>query len=199
VPLWATALTVLAAVPAAFQYGLWDSSAQDRCRRLELLLLTSLRGHDYWQAAALAAWRRGRGYLAVAALLWTAAALSGSMGMLQAVAGLAAGVVLWGLYFALGFWAFSRGIQANKLGMVLTIGLPVLAITFVKLGWPALSGLVPPGSVYHAADVGASLTWVAGVAASAALMLITARWTMRHCETQLRNWYSQHHGAMVLD
>src|SRR5262249_45079983 len=37
------ALVVLAAVPAAFQYGLWDHSVQDRCRRLELLLLTHLR------------------------------------------------------------------------------------------------------------------------------------------------------------
>ena len=42
VPAMAAALVVLAAVPAAFQYGLWDSSAQDRCRRLELLLLTDL-------------------------------------------------------------------------------------------------------------------------------------------------------------
>ncbi|HEV3116937.1 MAG TPA: hypothetical protein VGY58_07800 [Gemmataceae bacterium] len=200
VPLWATALTVLAAVPAAFQYGLWDSNAQDRCRRLELLLLTSLRGLDYWQAAALAAWRRGRGYLAIATLLWTAAAVAGGIGVLQALAGLAAGVVLWGLYFALGFWAFSRGIQANKLGLLLTIGLPVLAFGFVKLGWPALSGLVPPGSVYHAAaDVTPFSTWVAGVTLSGTLMLLMARWTMRHCETQLRNWYSEHHGSMVLD
>jgi hypothetical protein len=34
VPGLATALVVLAAVPAAFQYGLWDSNTQDRCRRL---------------------------------------------------------------------------------------------------------------------------------------------------------------------
>ena len=37
-----TGLVLLSAVPAAFQYGLWDSSDQDRCRRLELLLLTEL-------------------------------------------------------------------------------------------------------------------------------------------------------------
>jgi hypothetical protein len=36
VPIVATALMLLAAVPAAFQYGLWDASVQDRCRRLEL-------------------------------------------------------------------------------------------------------------------------------------------------------------------
>jgi hypothetical protein len=61
-----TGLVLLAAVPAAFQYGLWDSSAQDRCRRLELLLLTRLEAIDYWRAAGAAAWRRGRGYLGVA-------------------------------------------------------------------------------------------------------------------------------------
>ena len=36
----AAALVVLSAVPAAFQYGLWDSNPHERCRRLELLLLT---------------------------------------------------------------------------------------------------------------------------------------------------------------
>ena len=69
-PAFATALVVMSAVPAAFQYGLWDSSALDRCRKLELLLLTDLEARDYWQAAAAAAWTRGRGYFAVAVLLW---------------------------------------------------------------------------------------------------------------------------------
>src|SRR5262249_60037960 len=67
VPAVATGLVLLAAVPAAFQYGLWDASAADRCRRLELLLLTDLDGRDYWLAAAAAAWRRRRGYFAGAA------------------------------------------------------------------------------------------------------------------------------------
>ena len=58
-PALVTGLAVLAAVPAAFQYGLWDSTVQDRCRRLELLLLTGLDGGDYWHASLSAAWRRG--------------------------------------------------------------------------------------------------------------------------------------------
>src|SRR5262249_59710006 len=61
IPVLAAALVVLAAVPAAWQYGLWDSNAMDRCRRLELLLLTELEARDYWDAATAAAWRRGRG------------------------------------------------------------------------------------------------------------------------------------------
>src|SRR5205823_11813814 len=58
IPGLSTALVVLSAVPAAFQYGLWDSNAQNRCRRLELLLLTHLDGSDYWHAAPAAAWWR---------------------------------------------------------------------------------------------------------------------------------------------
>ena len=44
VPVLTTALVLLSAVPAAFQYGLWDSNVHDRRRRLELLLLTRLDG-----------------------------------------------------------------------------------------------------------------------------------------------------------
>ena len=79
VPGLATALVVLAAVPAAFQYGLWDSNTQDRCRRLELLLMTELGARDYWSAAAAAAWKRGRGYFFVALVLWLAGAIAGKI------------------------------------------------------------------------------------------------------------------------
>src|SRR6185437_3846584 len=122
-----TGLVVLAAVPAAFQYGLWDSNAQDRCRRLELLLLTRLEARDYWEAAAAAAWRRGRGYLGVAVLLWMAAAIADRAPIAQVSVALASAVLLWSLYFALGFRAFSQGTQANGLGLLLTVGLPLTA------------------------------------------------------------------------
>src|SRR5205823_443481 len=108
-------------VPAAFQYGLWDSNAQDRYRRLELLLLTRLDGSAYWEAAACAAWRRGRGYFAIAVVLWTAACWTGRMTSSQVLLSAAAGVILWGLYFAVGFCAFIRGMQANTLGLFLTL------------------------------------------------------------------------------
>src|SRR5579862_7858155 len=107
-----TGLVLLAAVPAAFQYGLWDSNAQDRCRRLELLLLTRLEPRDYWNAAAAAAWKRGRGYFAIALMLWCAAALAGRMTFTQLLVAVAVGETLWGLYFALGFRAFARGARA---------------------------------------------------------------------------------------
>src|SRR4029078_10503462 len=108
----ATGLTLLAAVPAAFQYGLWDSSTQDRCRRLELLLMTDLGGHDFYDAAAAAAWRRGRAYFAIASLLWLAALIAGQASLGAALAAVAAAVLLWGCYFAFGFRAFVRGAPA---------------------------------------------------------------------------------------
>jgi hypothetical protein len=197
VPVWATALVVLAAVPAAFQYGLWDSNAQERSRRLELLLLTRLTAADYWHAAAAAAWRRGRGYFIVAGVLWAAAAIASPAGIWPAVAGLAAGVLLWGLYFALGFWAFSRGLHANNLGLGLTVGLPALAYGLRQLGWPQLAGLLPPGCVHGASTFGPNSGWLLGAAASALIMLLVTRRSLTRCEELLRGWYDRHHGALV--
>jgi hypothetical protein len=199
VPVWATALVVLSAVPAAFQYGLWDSNAQDRCRRLELLLLTRLSGIDYWRAAALAAWHRGRGYLVVAFLLWVAGAVAGSFTILQALAALAAGVLLWSLYFALGFRAFSRGAAANAFGLGLTLGLPLLAFGFRQLGYPALTAVVPPGNVYCAAVFGPTCTWFLGAGLAGLLALLVGRNALASCELRLRDWYDKHHGQIVLD
>jgi hypothetical protein len=199
VPALASALVVLAAVPAAFQYGLWDSNTQDRCRRLELLLMTGLGARDYWEAAAAAAWRRGRGYFAVAALLCAAAVVAGRLQFLQGVALTAAGVVLWGLYFALGFRAFARGRQAGGLGLLLTVGLPLLTYALFRLDWPALAALVPPGSVYQPTTAQAAWTWLPGPLLGALLMLALARRGLGRCDAELRRWYDQHHGQQVLD
>jgi hypothetical protein len=199
IPALAAALVVLAAVPAAFQYGLWDASAQDRCRRLELLLLTRLEARDYWEAAAAAAWRRGRGYFAVAVLLWAAAAAAGRVEPVQALAALAAGVILWALYFAVGFRAFSRGLQANGLGLLLTLGLPLVAYALYQGGWPLVAALVPPGSVYHPGAAWPTAAWLPGPALGAALALGTARFARRRCDAELRRWYDRHHGRKLLD
>jgi hypothetical protein len=193
----ATALVVLAAVPAAFQYGLWDPSVQDRCRRLELLLLTRLDARDYWNAAAAAAWRRGRGYFVVAAVLWAAAVASGRASPGQVTAAAAAGVLLWGLYFAVGFRAFTSGAQANGLGLLLTVGVPLGVVALYRLGLPAAAALLPPGGVYSAAGR-PGLAWALGCVAAAGLALAVARWSQRHCEDELRRWYDLNHGRKVL-
>jgi hypothetical protein len=194
----AAALVVLAAVPAAFQYGLWDSSTQDRCRRLELLLLTRLEARDYWNAAAGAAWRRGRGYFAVALILWGGAVAAGQAPARQVAAAVAAGVLLWSLYFALGFRAFARGLQANGLGMLLTVGLPLGAYGLARLGRPLLGALLPPGMVYHAAAGPASLAWLPGPVLVAAVTLAVGRWSLRYCDRELRRWYDRHAGHKVM-
>ncbi len=190
-------LVVLAAVPAAFQYGLWDSNVQDRCRRLELLLLTSLGPRDYWDAAASAAWHRGRGYFAVAFLLWAAAAVAGRLTAAQAVTSAAAGVLLWGLYFALGFRAFARGARANGLGLLLTVGLPLAAYALARAGVPALGDLLPPGSVYRAASGGLSAAGLAGSVLAAGLGVAATGRSLRDCDAELRRWYDRHCGSKV--
>jgi hypothetical protein len=55
------------------------------------------------------------------------------------LAGLGAGIILWGLYFALGFRAFCRGMQASTLGLTLTIGMPLLVYLLCQAGWPVIA------------------------------------------------------------
>ncbi|MFN4259111.1 MAG: hypothetical protein ACK4RK_07415 [Gemmataceae bacterium] len=219
IPILATALFVLAAVPAAFQYGLWDSNAHDRCKRLELLMLTELTAFDYWSAAAAAAWRRGRGYFAVAVLLLgaggTAQVLAAArllpagnwLGLvpvltrevLQFVAALSVGVILWGLYFALGFRAFSRGLHANGLGSLLTLGFPLLAYALAQVGPSWLLALVPPGSVYLFSKSLPQLAWLPGPLLAAGVMLTISRVALARCENELKQWYEIHHGRKSMD
>jgi hypothetical protein len=193
----AAGLVVLAAVPAAFQYGLWDSNAQERCRRLELLLLTRLEPGDYWDAAAKAAWKRGRGYFAVALLLWVAATIAGRLSLSGLALAVAEGVLLWALYFALGFRAFSRGARANGLGMMLTLGLPLAAYAFGRAGLPNLTALLPPGAVFRAATDGLSASGLAGTVVAAGLCVVVARRALFECDRELRHWYDRHCGSKV--
>jgi hypothetical protein len=206
IPTVSTALVVLASVPAAFQYGLWDSNTHERCRRLELLLLTDLGARDYWEAAAAAAWRRGRGYFGVAVLLWFAEVLAQpadlaavAMAVRHATAALAAGAVLWGVAFAVGFRAFSKGLHANHLGMALTVGVPALTVALYATGWPQVAGLLPPGGVYGALAGQPDLAWLPGTALAAFAALAMTRTALARCEGDLRAWYDRHHGRKVVD
>lgn len=199
IPGVATGLVVLGAVPAAFQYGLWDSNTQDRCRRLELLLLTELDAVDYWDAAALAAWRRGRGYIGVAVMLGIAAVLGGKVGPLAFLAASASAVVLWSLYFVLGFRAFTRGVQANNSGMLLTVGLPLLTYVLFRMSWPALAMFLPPATVYGPLVGLGPWYWLPGPILAGVLALTVARRSLAQCDTELRRWYERYHGQKVID
>lgn len=199
IPVLTTALVLLAAVPAAFQYGLWDSNATDRCRRLELLLLTDLRAVDYWRAAAAAAWHRGRGYFAVAMILWLAGWFAGQFTWAQMGAAMAGGVILWGLYFALGFRAFSRGMQANTMGILLTLGLPGIAWLLFRVSTPWSASLMPPGAVFWLSSSQPTIMWILGPALCTASALILARLALAQCEAHLHCWYECYHGQKVID
>jgi hypothetical protein len=166
---------------------------------LELLLLTHLTGRAYWQAAAAAAWQRGRGYFAVAALLWTSGWLAGKLSLSQVLAAAAAGAVLWGFYFALGFRSFSKGAQANILGLTLTLLLPLATWLVTQAGWPHAAALLPPGSIYSAAVNEPSFLWLAGPLAAGLAALLLATWGQTACERELRGWYERHHGVKVVD
>lgn len=198
VPVLATALILLAAVPAAFQYGLWDASVPDRCRRLELLLLTQLEAKDYWQAAAAAAWQRGGGYFVLAVWLLGAGYFAEHLSLPQVLVILSAGVILWGLYFAIGFRAFSSGMQANTLGLALTLGLPLLACCVFRDA-PLLASLLPPASVYLPSTSGPALTWLPGPAFGALATLGIFHFAMENADADLRRWYDQHQGHKVTE
>lgn len=193
-PALATGLVVLGAVPAAFQYGLWDSTVLDRCRRLELLLMTNLSAADYWHASLSAAWRRGRGYIFVAGILWLAMLVSGRAAPAQAIASIAAATILWSFSFVVGFATFSTGRQANGFGSFLTLGLPLISAGLIQTGMPMLAALLPPGAVYSALTSTPRLEWLLGPTVVAILTVCIARRALAKCDGQLRSWYDRNQG-----
>jgi hypothetical protein len=190
----ATALAVMAAVPAAFQYGLWDPTVSDRCRRLELLLLTELSGRDYWHASRSAAWRRGRGYFAIALILWAALAIGGRVAWYEALAAAVGGGVLWLFSFAVGFRAFCTGNQASGLASLLTIGLPVLLFVLLRAGLDTLAGFLPTAACYLPIRSGITWYWAAGLLLTAAATARLTRQGLVKCEAELRAWYDANQG-----
>jgi hypothetical protein len=117
----------------------------------------------------------------------------------HALAAAAAGVLLWALYFAVGFRAFACGVQANRLGSLLTLGLPLAAFGLYRAGGPVLAALLPPGGVYSAAATAPGLTTLPGPVAAAGVALALARLGLARCDRDLRYWYALHHGRKVMD
>ena len=199
IPVLAAALVMLSAVPACFQYGLWDSSVQDRCRRLELLLMTDLAARDYWEAAFAAAWRRGRGYLLLAVVLWGSAMVAGKIGKLEVAGAIAAAAALWGLYFVLGFRGFSRGVRGSGLGLALTLGVPALVFAFYRQGWPVLAAWIPAATIYAPVALHAPIYWAPGVLVGGFAALGLARLALARGDRDLRRWYDHHQGHQVVE
>jgi hypothetical protein len=197
-PMVATALAVMAAVPAAYQFGLWDPSVPDRCRRLELLLLTDLSGWDYGHAALSAAWTRGRGYLVGAAFLWAALAYSGRIAWWDAVAAAVGAGVLWAFAFAVGYRGFATGHQTNGIASVLTLGLPLLLYALWRVGLEGVASFVPTAAAFVPLKTGVTWAWAGGLVLTAAATGWLLRQGVGRCERDLRAWYDANQGAKAV-
>src|SRR5262249_52916876 len=138
-----------------------------------------------WAARARRGGAAGGGASFVPVLLWGPALLGGRLSLSEVFAAAAAGVLLWALYFALGFRAFARGAQANGLGMLLTVGLPLATFALTRLGWPTVAAWLPPGMVYQAGTAKASLLWLIGPVAVAALTLVLPPRCLAECDSRL--------------
>jgi hypothetical protein len=200
-PAIATALVVMAAVPAVFQYGLWDPTVQDRCRRLELLLLTELDGGDYWHASLAAAWKRGKGYLFAAGVLWLALGLSERNTWAEVLAAAIGGATLWGFSFAVGFRAFATGNQSSGLATLLTIGLPLVLFGLVRADLTDVAAFVPTGLCYLPLREGSGLTWpwAAGLVLTGSATAAFTRVGLARCEADLRVWLDRNHGRKAVE
>ena len=190
-----TALVLLSAIPAAYQYGLWDSSIPERCRRLELLLLTELQGIDYLRASWSASWHRGRGYFLAALLLWGSATVAGRVGTAQALMALSAAGMMVALYFAVGFRYFASSTGNTTVGFLLSLGLPLSVWGLGAAGFDSVARLTPPGIVYYAltSPVDAAVYWL-----PLTLWTLLALWSIRRSlatfDRDLRTWYDENHG-----
>lgn len=198
-PLVATALTVMAAVPAAYQFGLWDATVQDRCRRLELLLLSELSGKDYAHAAYSAAWTRGRGYLLGAGFLWIALAVSGRIAWWDALAAGVGGLVLWAFAFAVGFRGFATGHQTNGIASLLTLGLPMVLYGLWQAGWHTAAAFVPTAVTFIPLKTGVTFAWAAGLFVTGGIALVMIWQGVRNCDANLRRWYDTHQGQRSVE
>ena len=193
-PTVATALGVMAAVPAAFQFGLWDATVSARCQRLELLLLTGLEGADYWHASLSASWRRGRGYFVGPVALWLALGYSGRVPWPAVAASACGAATLWWVSFAVGFRAFATGRQTSGLASVMTLGLPLALAWCLQSGHAGLAYLIPAGQTHLPLVRGVSPLWCASCLGYAAAAALLTRYGLRHCDANLRTWYDANQG-----
>lgn len=188
-------LVVLAAVPAAYQFGLWESSAAERCKRLEIFLMTPLAPDDYVEASWRASWRRGRGYLYCAAVLWTAGWLGGRISAPQLLLAIAGAASLLLFFFAVGHHALAESSRGTSMGFGLSVVLPLGVWGLAHTPAEGLATVIPPGPVYFAiADPHRG--WIVGaasVALAAAAAALLHR-TMRGFDEALRHWYDANVG-----
>ena len=114
----------------------------ERCRKLELLLLTRVTGTDFWRHGGGS--QAGKGYFTQPCCSARRLAHPAGASMFGALAAAS----FCGCFIS-GFRR-SRAKQWREPWLLLTIGLPVLAYAPYKQAGPTLTALVPPGSRYMA-------------------------------------------------
>lgn len=195
----ACALSVLAAVPAVFQFGLWDPTIQDRCRRLELLLLTELEPEDYWHASISAAWKRGRGYFLGAGVLWLALGVSGRNSWDEVLAAATGAVVLWSFSFAVGFRSFCTGAYGSGIASLLTLGMPIVMIALMRFQFTDAAAFVPTGVCYVplTESGGISASWTISMIMLSITTILFSRRGLSRCDADLRTWLDANQGRIT--
>ncbi|MGL6096942.1 MAG: hypothetical protein ACRC7O_14245, partial [Fimbriiglobus sp.] len=193
-PTVAAAMVVMSTVPAVFQFGLWDATVPDRCKRLELLLLTDLIPDDYWHASLRASWRRGRGYLFAAGMLWLALGVSGRNSWLDVAACAVGGAVVWAFSFTFGFRSFATGKQTSGLASLLVLGVPMVFVGLLTNGHTTAATFLPTALGYLPLRDGIGGWWVLSVTLYAGLTVWLARRGLRRCDRDLRAWYDANQG-----
>lgn len=191
----ATVLVLLAGVPAAYQYGLWDSSIPERCKKLELLLLTNLKVRDYFWASFKASWHRGRGYLLAAGILIGAAWWAGRCTTAGTIAGIISAFILLTLYGAVGFRFLAQSTGGTAVGFLLSLGLPLMNWTLGSFGRKDLAAVLPPGLLYFSLNDGGFTPQMAFAAAATLAMagFLTLR-SLQNFDKELRAWYGTNLG-----
>lgn len=149
--LLAAAALQMAVVGVAFLGGLWDSDSTRRVRRLELLLVAPLEPWAFFEASAVAAWTRGRGYVLGALAMALAATLAGKISWptCSLLVGLGA-TYLW-LSLSVAFRNFAR-LRNDRVvglwGLAWSVGWPVATIGLFQLGLGRVAAFTPLGAVY---------------------------------------------------
>lgn len=195
----ATALAILAAVPAVYQFGLWDATVSARCQRLELLLLTELSSRDYAHASFSAAWSRGRGYLIGVILLACALGLAGRIAWWDILAALLGALVFWALAFAIGFRGFASGNQTNGIASLITLGLPMALVGLWRVGQFELASLLPTAAIFVPLKTGSTLAWAIGILGTGVVAILLLRQGLTRCDQDLRAWYDANQGRKTAE
>ena len=193
-PVVATAMCVLAAVPAAFQYGLWDSTISNRCKRLELLLLS-----DLIEPGLLASVARGRvaTRIRLPHLRGTVVGRARGLGP-RCLARRPRRGARWAL--AMGILVRHRlprvldRPQCQRAGFRPRALHAAAALLPPRANLTSVAAFIPTAACYLPLKSGVTESWVAGFVLTLAITIRLTDRGLSRCDCELRNWYDSNEG-----